>query len=217
MGSLKPSNRVILIGGTSHVGKSTVSESLAAALGWAHISTDSLARHPGRPWKPAPERVPDHVQEHYLSLSVDELVEDVLRHYRVNVWPKVEAIIESHTDDPSAGGLVLEGSALWPDFTVGLDFNKVAALWLTATDEVVVRRVRDGSLYRSKSPIEREMIDKFLQRTLAYNVRMVDAVRRSGFVLMDVQQSSMAELTERCMTSLGVRGAALLVEAPDAD
>ncbi len=217
MGSLKSSNRVVLIGGTSHVGKSSVAELLAARLGWSHTSTDSLARHPGRPWKPAPERVPDHVAEHYLTLPVDALVEDVLRHYRVNVWPMVEAIVGSHTDDPSAGGLVLEGSALWPAFAVGLDYDKVAALWLTASDEVIAQRVHDGSLYRSKSPREREMIDKFLQRTLAYNAQMVDAVRRNGFVLMDVQQSSVAELTERCMTSLGVRDAPPSMASPDAD
>lgn len=38
----------ILIGGSSHVGKSTLSKQLAAALGIELISTDDLARHPGR-------------------------------------------------------------------------------------------------------------------------------------------------------------------------
>ena len=108
--------RVVLIGGSSHVGKSSLAESLAANLGWTHISTDSLARHPGRPWKPHPEKVPDDVAEHYLSLSVDELITDVLRHYRVNVWPRVEAIVASHIDKTSTARIVLEGSALWPEF-----------------------------------------------------------------------------------------------------
>ena len=95
--------RVVLIGGTSHVGKSTLSESLAARLGWDRVSTDTLARHPGQPWKPAPEKVPDHVAEHYLSLSVDELLEDVLHHYGINVWPKVEAIVASHSNEVHRG------------------------------------------------------------------------------------------------------------------
>ena len=84
MPDVDSSLRVVFIGGTSHVGKSTLAESLAARLGWTRISTDTLARHPGRPWRPAPEKVPDHVAEHYLSLSVNELLKDVLRHYRVN-------------------------------------------------------------------------------------------------------------------------------------
>ncbi len=204
MVKLNPDLRVILIGGSSHVGKSTVSESLAAALGWDHISTDSLARHPGRPWRPAPEKVPDHVAKHYLCLSVDELIEDVLRHYRVNVWPKVEAIIASRSTDKSTTGLVLEGSALWPELVAGLDFDRIAAVWLTASEEVFRQRIHVGSLYSSKSPSERMMIDKFLERTLAYNARMVDAVNQRGFILVDVSQSGVTELTERCPSALNI-------------
>ena len=116
MTSPHPNLKVILIGGSSQAGKSTLSESLAATLGWTRLSTDSLARHPGLPWRPAPEKVPKHVAEHYLCLSVDDLIDDVLRHYKVNVWSKVEAIIASRSNDPSTTGIVVEGSALWPEF-----------------------------------------------------------------------------------------------------
>ena len=111
---VRPNLRVILVGGSSHVGKSTLSGSLAAELGWTHVSSDTLARHPGRPWKPEPEKVPDNVAEHYLSLSVDDLLRDVLCHYRVNVWPKVEAIVAPYSNDTSSAGVIVEGSALWP-------------------------------------------------------------------------------------------------------
>ena len=90
--------------------------------------------------------------EHYLSLSVDELLEDVLRHYRVNVWPKVEQIVASHSHDTSGAGVVLEGSALWPEFVTDLNFDRVAALWLTASDDVLRQRIHAGSMYGSKSP-----------------------------------------------------------------
>ena len=168
--------KVILIGGSSHVGKSTIATSLAAKLGWIHVSTDSLARHPGRPWRSAPDKVPDDVAEHYLSLSVEELIEDVLRHYRINVWSKVESIIASYSNDTSTTGVVLEGSALWPEFAASLDFEKIGAVWLTASDEVFRQRIRAESRYCSKSPREQRMIDKFLERTIAYNARMVEAV-----------------------------------------
>ena len=112
--------RVILIGGSSHVGKSTLADSLAAKLGWTQISTDKLARHPGRPWQPEPQQVPDHVAEHYLSLSVHELIEDVLHHYKVNVWPQVEAIVTATATDTSKERIIVEGSALWPEFVATL-------------------------------------------------------------------------------------------------
>ena len=92
--------RVILIGGTSHTGKTALARALAARLGWRRLSTDSLARHPGRPWKTGGCVVPDHVAEHYLSLSVDELIEDVLAHYR-SLWPAIRDLVSAHATDPS--------------------------------------------------------------------------------------------------------------------
>ena len=193
---LKPN--VILIGGTSHVGKSTVAERLAAELGWSAISTDSLARHPGRPWRHPPETVPEHVAEHYLSLSVDELLSDVLRHYSFNVWPKVEEIIAS------GAGIIVEGSALWPEFAIGLDSDRVASLWLTASEEVLTQRIYEESLYHAKAGREKTMINKFLERTLAYDALMVEVVGRHGLALVDVLQSSPEELTDRCLSVLNV-------------
>ena len=93
--------------------------------------------------------MPDDVAEHYLGLPVDELVTDVLRHYRLNVWPKVEAIVDSHIEEPSTAGVVLE-------------------------------------------------------RTLAYDSLMVEAANRPGLTLMDVSQSSLPELTDRCLRALSM-------------
>ncbi len=191
-----PKPSVILIGGTSHVGKSTVAESLADELGWSQVSTDSLARHPGRPWRPQPETVPEHVAEHYLSLSVDELLTDVLRHYRVNVWSKVEEIIAT------GAGVIVEGSALWPEFVVGLDADRVAALWLTASEDVLTQRIYGESLYHSKTGREKMMIDKFIGRTLAYDTLMVEVAKCHGLTIVDVLQSSPDELTDKCLSVL---------------
>lgn len=202
MRDVNPNLKVILIGGSSHSGKSALSESIAANLGWNRISTDTLARHPGRPWRPEPEKVPDHVAEHYLSLSVDELIEDVLHHYRVNVWPKVEEIVASHINNPSQAGLIIEGSALWPKLVATLDFDNIAALWLTASEAVFRQRIHNESLYHSKSLRERRMIDKFLERTFVYNAQMIEIANRHGYILVDVQQSNVEELTKRCLSIL---------------
>ena len=198
----QPNLRVVLVGGSSHVGKSTVSVSIAAKLGWVHISTDSLARHPGRPWRTVPEEVPEHVAEHYLYLSVDELIEDVLNHYKTNVWPKIEEIVASCLNDTSTTGIVLEGSALLPELVMNLNIDKIVSVWLTASEEVFRQRIRDGSLYRWKSHREQLMIDKFLERTLAYNALLVEAVNQHGFILVDVLQSNVTELSERCLSSV---------------
>lgn len=200
-----PDLRVILIGGSSHAGKSTLSISLAAKLGWTHLSTDSLARHPGRTWKPEGQAVPDHVAEHYLTLSVDELIEDVLRHYKNNVWPLIETIVTTHATDSSTGRIIMEGSALWPESVATLDLDNIAALWLTAANDFFVKRIYDASHYQTKSPRNKKLVDKFLERTLVYNVRMMDAVRRLGLVSMLVDEvTTVDELAAKCLSVLNI-------------
>lgn len=193
---------MVLIGGSSHVGKSNLAESLAAKLGWRRISTDHLARDPGRPWKQEPAQVPRHVAQHYLSLSVCELVADVLHHYEVNVWPQVATIATG--DRTATLRTVVEGSAVWPGFVATLDLPNVAAVWLTASNAVFEQRIHYSSQYQTKSSREGMMVDKFLQRTLVYNQKMMDQVRQHSLASIDVDGASTSELTQRCLSLLGL-------------
>jgi 2-phosphoglycerate kinase len=177
-------NRVLLIGGTSHTGKSTLARKLAEALELELRSTDKLARHPGRPWATPPAQVPSHVSEHYLSLTPRELLADVRRHYAENVWPQVAQMVAECTNNTA--GPVLEGSAILPDPTTALPRRQIAPLWLTAEDELLAHRIRAGSRYGEKSGAERDMIERFIQRTLLFNELVVQQARRHGFPLLDV-------------------------------
>jgi 2-phosphoglycerate kinase len=195
--------RVILIGGTSHAGKSTLAQALAEQLGWQYRSTDYLARHPGRPWAMPPNEVRPHVAEHYLTLSVDELITDVLRHYRETIWPMANPLIESHATDPNEDRLVLEGSALWPEQVAGLSFDNVAALWLTASPSFLQERMYTESQYAQKNPREKKMIDQFLRRTVVYNERMLTLVKQLELPYLDIEQcDSLADLTAQSLALL---------------
>jgi 2-phosphoglycerate kinase len=191
--------RVVLIGGSASVGKSTLAASLAGRLGWPCLSTDQLARHPGRPWKTSQRSVPEHVAEHYLSLSVEELVEDVLRHYQ-GMWPGIEAIIRKHAEERSAGRLILEGSALWPELVATLDCGCVGAVWLTASDELFRARITQMSGFEESSVRERRMVEKFLERTWLYDQQMKEAAERLGLAPLDVEAlSSPGELGDEVL------------------
>lgn len=148
--------------------------------------------------------MPGNVAEHYLKLSVDELIDDVLRHYRRNVWPKVEAIIAANLSDTTTTGIVLEGSAIWPDFASNLDFAKVTGVWFTASDELLQQRIHSTCDYTTKTPRERALIDQFIARTLAYNSSMVEVVDRNGLTLVDVTNLNVSELTQMCFELLGI-------------
>ncbi|MDT0331917.1 hypothetical protein [Nocardiopsis lambiniae] len=162
--------RVILIGGTSHTGKSTIARVLAERLGFSHARTDLLARHPGRPWRTPEREVPAHVAEHYGTLPLDDLIGSVLAHYE-RLWPRVEETVAAHAvgDGP---GLVLEGSALWPPRVAGLATPSTGAVWLTAPEDLLRHRVYTGSDHAGAAPEEQRLIDAFLARTLRFQELM---------------------------------------------
>ncbi|MFF8743293.1 AAA family ATPase [Streptomyces californicus] len=176
--------RVVLIGGTSNTGKSTVAGRLAERLGFEHRSTDGLARHPGRPWRTPEHEVPPHVAEHYATSTPDELLASVLAHYE-RLWPRIEELITDRAR-PGAAGLVLEGSALLPERVARLTVPRTAALWLTADDAVLRDRVRTAGRYARASEEERLLMDRFLARTHRFQARTVEAVESLGLARLDV-------------------------------
>ncbi len=191
--------RVVLIGGTSNVGKSTVAQALAARLGGSCVSTDKMGRHPGRPWKIDDRPIPGHVVAHYLSLTVADLTTEQLLHYE-RMWPSIKSLIDSHACGERAGRLILEGSGVWPDRVAEVDNAKVAAIWLTASSPETLReRIYSASRYADLSDDEKVLVDQFVGRTERYNELMLTAVRRLDFALIDVDStSSLNELVERC-------------------
>jgi 2-phosphoglycerate kinase len=196
--SAPPPFTVALIGGTSHVGKSTTAQALADRLGWPSISTDSLARHPGRPWRPGGASSPEHVVEHYLTLGTDQLISSVLTHYE-GMRPMIRDLIRRHATDPAAGPLVLEGSALWPASVASFDVPGVRALWLTAPPALVEARMHAESGYAERDAEGRRLIDNFLARTKRYDELMMKAVRELGLPFIEVGEGETAEaLAERC-------------------
>ncbi|MDP9950037.1 MULTISPECIES: AAA family ATPase [Streptomyces] len=176
--------RVVLIGGTSNTGKSTVAGRLAERLGFEHRSTDGLARHPGRPWRTPEHEVPPHVAEHYANSTPDELLASVLAHYE-RLWPRIEELITDRAR-PGAAGLVLEGSALLPERVARLTVPRTAAVWLTADDAVLRDRVRTAGRYARASEEERLLMDRFLARTHRFQTRTVEAVESLGLARLDV-------------------------------
>ena len=180
--------RVLLIGGTSHVGKSTVAAELATRLGFEHRSTDYLARHPGRPWRTPEREVPPHVAEHYSTLTVDELIVSVLAHYE-RLWPRIEELIRTHP------GLVLEGSALWPARVASLTVPDMAAVWLTADRSVTRTRIHASGNYTNATADERALMDTFAARTARFQELLMEDVKRLGLPHVHVDgRSELADL-----------------------
>ena len=193
--------RVALIGGTSHVGKSTTAQALAARLRWACASTDRMGRHPGRPWSTATFTLPDHVVEHYRSLTPEALTEAQLAHYR-NLWPLVRERIEAHAAE-GAEPLVLEGSGVSPGPVAALGVGGVRAVWLTAAPALIEARVRRESGYGAAAPDAQSIIDKFIRRSRLFDAAVIGEARRLGLPRVVVTEAmSEVEVLDACLAAL---------------
>lgn len=182
--------RVLLLGGTSHVGKTTLAHRLADTLEWSCRSTDQFARHPGRPWRDDESRLPADVIAHYSSESAVGLVDSVLRHYRRNVWPIAEAVVRSHLNNPFDPCLVLEGSAIIPELAGASQIPGCVCVWLTAPNDLIRERILESSQFGRRSHSERKLIEAFARRALAINEIVVESTGRLGQRCLDVSSTN---------------------------
>lgn len=169
----------ILIGGASHVGKTTFCRSLAQALAWEVFSTDTFARHPGRPWP----HVRPHVADFYAHLS-DESIFTFLLHHHENMWPGIEHFLQGRLNAGSA--CLLEGSALRPEYMAGLSSATHAVLCLVASSAFLQERIHTNSRYALLTAEKRSLVDTFLERTVRDNEAVIAAAKSGGIECVDV-------------------------------
>lgn len=196
---MRPTLSTILIAGTSHVGKSTLAGLLSARLGWEAISTDSLARHPGRPW----QGIPAPVEEYYTQLSADT-IHWFLKVHHQNIWPLIHSLIDSKsgTDNP----LIFEGAALRPEFIAPLLGDTVAGVFLHAGNDFLLERMRSHARYDDATAGQRRIMDAFIERSLRENTDMLASAQEHRLPIVDVSapyafDGLVAELTARAASS----------------
>ncbi len=122
---------------------------------------------------------------------------DVLRHYG-HVWPSVQSLIASHSKNSK--GLILEGSALLPEFVYQLDADSISAVWLTADNEFLKKRIYDSSSHKGKPTEEQFLINKFYERTIAFNTMITKRTKALNLRHIDVDNlTDLEEMTHTCL------------------
>lgn len=178
--------RIILIAGTSHVGKTSLARRLSEALNWEAKSTDELGRHPGRPW---PEVRPP-VAEFYERLE-SETIYWFLRVHHDNMWPAIERLIEDRVRARSC--LVLEGTALRPESMASMLSDEVAGICLHADGDFLRERMLREGKYRQAETTVRILMDRFIERSLRDNAEIRKAARDHGLRLVDAADPAAVE------------------------
>ena len=183
----------VLIAGTSHAGKSTLAASIGNALGWQVVSTDKLARHPGRPWPTAPQYIIE-----YYSLLSDEAIYKFLLHHHANMWPGIQRLINDHREQDTP--LVLEGSALRPEYLATLGSNEASVVYLYSDSDFLRERMYHQSRYHELDRGHRGIVDKFVDRSLRDNKETREAARLHGLLTIDVRDTDAVDAFQEDVT-----------------
>jgi 2-phosphoglycerate kinase len=176
----------ILIAGTSHMGKSTLAGLLSDRLGCEAISTDSLARHPGRPWP----GIPAPVEEYYTQLSADT-IHWFLKVHHQNIWPLIRSLIDNscNTGNPA----IFEGAALRPEFISPLLGSAVTGVFLHAGNDFLLERMRSHARYDDATASQRFIMDAFIERSLRENTEMLASAQQHNVQVVDVTKPQALE------------------------
>ena len=154
--------------------------------------------------------LPDgHLRKEHVSLDAQvldaaiELLGNRENTHTETIKARIESIVAFHADDEANGCLVLEGSALWPQSVVTGTLNRTAAIWLTAGDGLFQARIYRDSQIKSKTGPEKQMIEKFLARTIVYNCQMMAAVEQLGLPWLNVESArSLDDLVKLCLAAI---------------
>jgi putative acetyltransferase len=84
-----------------------------------------------------------------------------------------------------------------------LPLANVAAVWLTASSDLLQSRIYASSAYETKSAREKALIDKFLARSWAYDEQIMDRAHRLGLATVRLKETStIDELVRTCLALL---------------
>ncbi|HWA62072.1 MAG TPA: hypothetical protein VG939_11900 [Caulobacteraceae bacterium] len=165
------------------MGKSTLAKRVGESWNARVTSTDTLGRHPGRPWP----LVRPPVDEYYSCLT-DETIYWFLRVHHENIWPVVERKIASERAIP--GRFVLEGAALRPEMISKLDASDLLVVGLYADSAFLRERMEAASRYGEQDEHRKTLISRFISRSLRDNDEIVREAERLGLLLIDVADAA---------------------------
>lgn len=178
-----PTPNVILIGGVSGAGKTTLGKALANRLGAERLTVDDLAAgargittaesHPGLHGMTQAVTGLNWI-EYCISRSVEQLTSDATAEH-LAMWPAVQGVIRLHAS--KGPQIVIDGWYFRPEMISELDNDNVASFWLVAKREVLEERERNFDEGRNSSDAER-FLANFLGRSYWYNDLIEEQAKR---------------------------------------
>ena len=180
--------KVILIGGSPMVGKSTAAMALSAKLQYPCISTDDI----GEILQTVSDINPmgdQNYLDYYAYNKKEKLIEDINKYHAAHE-PAIEKLIDVHST-PWANPLIIEGYALYPTKLKEKNENdNVFSVWLIAEDNLLKSRlIKDVNFYaNAKEP--QKVIENYLYRSEWHNQTILEQCKSGNRNYIFVNEES---------------------------
>jgi len=183
--------KVILIGGSPMVGKSTASVKLASKLLYPCIPTDDI----GTVFKTISGFDPMKgllYSDYYANTEKEQLIDDMIQYHK-----KYEAaifnLIAAHSTEWSSP-LIMEGWALYPNQVNGIKDENVFSVCLIAADGLLKKRVimNKGFYQNAKEP--EKVIENYLYRSEWHNKKIFDECKTGNYNYIIVKEETSTDV-----------------------
>jgi len=174
--------KVILIGGSPMIGKSTVAVEIASLLKCQCLSTDDLGEVLQTVISINPMQGADF-RAYYANTSVEKLIADI-QQYHKTMEPAIHRLIDIHGS--WGNSLVIEGWALYPHSILPFQNESIFSCWLIAADGLLESRLESKTDFLAGKAAE-----NYLLRSKWHNALLFDQCKslKAHYSLIDGTES----------------------------
>jgi len=175
--------KVLLIGGSPMIGKSTVAKKISAMYELQNISTDDVGEILQTVVDINPMKNLSYL-DYYEKTELNTLIEDMGEYHKV-ISKAISKIIDIHS---KWGGLiVIEGYAIYPNKSI---YDNVEAIWLIADEKLLTDRMQTSPSFANASANAK---NKYLERSLWHNDYILQECKKYNRKYIKVNGEESAE------------------------
>jgi len=186
--------KVILIGGSPRVGKSTAAALLASKLLRPCISTDDIGLALQSVLDINPMKGYDY-PDYYALKTKQELIDDIIA-YHQKLKPAITRLVEEHAawGDP----IIMEGWALYPELVRKIENEQVFSVWLIAEEGLLENRIRSSCAFGGNAKV----IANYLARSQWHNNLLLEQCKTHNRKFIFVEEGMTPEEIVKKITLL---------------
>ena len=191
--------KVLLIGGSPMIGKSTVAKRIAIEYSLNCISTDDIGEILQTALNIDPMMGRNYL-EYYENTDVNSLIED-LKKYHSAMKRAIIRMIDKHS--ALGESMIIEGYAVYPDIVLN---ENTDAIWLIASENLLRKRLEQSKVFQNASNKAKE---NYLCRSLWHNCFIYDKCVEYGCKYINISvNETIYDLSSKIIkeTNLNLQG-----------